>query len=121
MISDESLVVRQPAHGVVAEVDVLQGQVSEPLERGELEEFFEAAQAVVGEVDLAQRPSEGEAVPYFRQPVAAQPQVLKGSQRGQPVHLEGKKKGVTELSYIIRDDLYVGYWRAFGCIYVYIS
>lgn len=71
MIGDVSLVVRQPAHGVVSEVDVLEDQVSKPLERSELEKFFETAQPIVGKIDLAQSPAERETVPYFRQSVAA--------------------------------------------------
>lgn len=82
MVRDVGLVVGQPAHGVVAKVDVLERQAPQPFERSELEELLETSQLVVGEVDLSQGPAQGEAVSDFGQPVTTQPEVLEGPKRG---------------------------------------
>lgn len=82
MVRDVGLVVGQPAHGVVAKVNVLERQAPQPFERGELEELLETSQLIVGKVDLSQGSAQGEAVPNFGQPVTAQPEVLKSPKRG---------------------------------------
>lgn len=76
MIGDVSLVVGQPTHRVVAEMNVLECQASEPLERCELKKFLETAQPVMRKINLAKGATQGETIPYLSQPVTAQPQVF---------------------------------------------